>query len=100
MERGTNRIVVVEPAQVNPHRSRFEVAFPKRSSRPRFQQPAVVVRALGRPITGLEATVRDWDARPRRNSTDRFKPRLFDVVGVKREIHRQDAKNAKGTGNE
>jgi len=49
-------------------------------------------------MTGLEAAVHDLDAQLRRNSTDWFQPQSFDPIGVKQEIHRQDAKSAKKVG--
>jgi len=42
--------------------------------------------------------VHDWDARLRRNSTDWLQPQSFDPIGLKPEIHRQDAKSAKEVG--
>jgi len=46
-------------------------------------------------ISGLEAPVREPDARLRQNYTDWLKPHSFDPIGVHRMIHRKAAKSAK-----
>jgi len=46
-------------------------------------------------MTRLEAAVHDLDAQRKWNSTDGFKPHSFHPIGVKPEIHREDAKTAK-----